>query len=59
MRTQSGDARCKNCNALLARFEDRKLVIKRGELQARIAGSFHAEMICYRCRGLNVVVPTT
>ena len=57
MRTHPGDARCKNCSVLLARIEDSTLVIKRGDLQANISGDYRAELICYRCRGLNVLVP--
>lgn len=51
------DVRCSNCNALLARIETGALTIRRGDLEARIAGSYDAALVCYRprCRKLNVL----
>ncbi len=49
--------RCSNCGALLAKLGAATLTIRRGELEARIDGSFRATLICYRahCRALNIL----
>lgn len=49
------DIRCKHCRTLLARRESDGLTIRRGDLQAVIAGSFTAAVSCYRCKTLNMV----
>lgn len=61
MRTQSRDIRCKGCNILLGKLDESGLTIRRGDLQATIAGDFHASLVCYRprCRQLNVLTLST
>jgi len=51
------DWRCSKCNILLAKVGDEGLTIRRSELQATMAGEFHASVVCYRprCRTLNVL----
>ena len=49
--------RCSSCGILLAKIDESRLTIRRGELQATIDGEFHASFVCYRprCRSLNVL----
>ena len=51
------DWRCSRCGILLARIDETGLTIRRGELQATLAGDFLASIVCYRprCRTLNVL----
>ncbi len=51
------DFRCKACGILLAKIDDSGLTIRRGGLQATVAGEYYASIICYRprCRTLNVL----
>lgn len=61
MRTQARDVRCKSCNILLAKIDDAGLTIRRGDLQATLAGDVHASLVCYRprCGCLNVLTFTS
>lgn len=51
------DWRCSKCGILLAKIGDEGLSIHRGNMQATMAGEFHASIVCYRpqCRQLNVL----
>jgi hypothetical protein len=57
MSIDAREIRCAACGSLLARIRGGALVIKRGDLQATVAGQLHAELICYRltCRRTTVV----
>lgn len=57
MSSKNNEIRCKHCGALLAKFDETGLTIRRGNLQASIDGDFRAALVCYRphCGELNVL----
>lgn len=60
-RMTNRDIRCKGCSSLLGKLDESGLTIRRGHLQATMAGDFHASLVCYvpRCRQLNVLTLST
>jgi len=54
MRSPLTDVRCNHCDALLAKRDGEAIVIRRGPLQASVAGrDFEVALTCYRCATLQ------
>jgi len=59
MRPATVDFRCKQCSTLLAKIDRDGLTIRRGDMQATVTGvAYTVSVACYRCKTLNVSVPT-
>lgn len=52
MSNEPKDVRCKGCGRLLAKVDDGRLTIQRGDLTATFEGAFRAALVCSqpRCR---------